>query len=256
MTYPTIYPTGATIYDPEKCWNGYTIYNIQGHGALLADMNGNEVKLWENVYGFPNKLLPGGHIMGSTSERNKKYGFQDMRDLVQIDWGGNIVWKFNQYDHIEDPGEEPQWMARQHHDYQREGNPVGYYVPGMDPLVDRGNTFIVCHKNINNPAITDKTLLDDSIIEVSWEGEILWEWLCHEHFDEYNFNEDAKNALYRHPNMRPSGADWMHINCASCLGPNKWYDLTRYWPIKHLLIFANCPFLTQIYFSKKSLSLS
>ena len=28
--------------------------------------------------------------------------------------------------------DEPRWMARQHHDYQREGNPVGYYVPGME----------------------------------------------------------------------------------------------------------------------------
>jgi hypothetical protein len=224
MTYPTIHPTGATIYNPEKCWNGYTLYNAMGYGALLVDMNGNEVKLWENLYGFPNKLLPGGHILGSTGERNKKYGFQDMRDLVQIDWDGNTVWKFNTYDYIEDPREEPQWMARQHHDYQRQGNPVGYYVPGMDPLVEGGKTLIVCHKNVDNPAITQHPLLDDSIIEVNWDGDIVWEWLCHEHFEAYEFTEDAKNTLCRHPNLRASGGDWMHINSASYLGPNKWYD--------------------------------
>lgn len=50
---------------------------------------------------------------------------QDKFDLVQIDWDGNIVWQFNQYEYIEDPGEEPRWMARQHHDFQREDNPVG-----------------------------------------------------------------------------------------------------------------------------------
>ena len=42
-------------------------------------------------------------------------------------------------------------MARQHHDYQREGNPVGYYAPGMDPMVERGNTLILCHKNVTIP---------------------------------------------------------------------------------------------------------
>jgi len=224
MTYPSVYPTGATIYNPKKCWNGYTLYHIQGYGALLIDMNGREVKLWDRVYGFPNKLLPGGYVLGSTGERNKKYGFQDMRDLVQIDWDGNIVWKFNQFDYIEDPGEEPQWMARQHHDYQRDGNPVGYYVPGMEPMVDKGNTLILCHKNVRNPEITDKNILDDAMIEVTWEGDIVWEWICSEHFNEYGFCEEAKNTMSRNPYMRAAGGDWMHINTMSTLGPNKWFD--------------------------------
>jgi hypothetical protein len=73
-----------------------------------------------------------------------------MTDLVQVDWDGNIVWKFEKYELVTDPGHEPTWMARQHHDYQREGNPVGYYVPGMDSMIDRGNTLILCHKNIQN----------------------------------------------------------------------------------------------------------
>lgn len=24
---PTVYPTGTTIYYPEKCWNGYTLFS-------------------------------------------------------------------------------------------------------------------------------------------------------------------------------------------------------------------------------------
>lgn len=227
MTYPSVYPTGVTIYDPEKCWNGYTIFQAKELGALLIDMNGREVQLWKGLHGFPNKLLPGGYVMGHTGERNAAYGMQDQIDLVQVDWDGNIVWKFNRYEYIEDPGEEPQWMARQHHDYQREGNPVGYYVPGMDPLVDRGNTLILCHKNLVNPKISDKLLIDDVIIEVTWDGEIIWEWICSDHFDEYGFSEAAKNIMCRNPNIRPVGGgmgDWMHINSMSVLGPNKWYD--------------------------------
>ena len=190
-------------------------------------MNGEEVQLWKGLHGFPNKLLPGGHVFGHTGERNPKYGTQDFMDLVQVDWDGNIIWKFNQYEYIEDPGEESQWMARQHHDFQREGNPVGYYVPGMDPSTEAGNTLIACHKNLKNLDISDKLLLDDVIVEVSWDGDILWEWVCSEHFHEMGFSENAKNVLCRNPNMRGvdnKAGDWNHMNSMSVLGPNKWYD--------------------------------
>lgn len=100
----TIFPTGVTIYNPEKCWSGYTILQAAERGALLIDMNGNEVRMWEGLQGFPNKMLPGGYVMGSLGERNPKYGLQDQTDLVQVDWDGNIVWKFDKAEYIEDPG--------------------------------------------------------------------------------------------------------------------------------------------------------
>ncbi|MGG7177252.1 aryl-sulfate sulfotransferase [Clostridium paraputrificum] len=227
MGHPTIYPTGVTFYNPKKSWSGYTIFQVNGLGALLINMNGKEVKLWKGLQGFPNKIFPGGYVLGSTGERNPKYGIQDMVDLVQVDWNGNIVWKFEEKEYIQDDGEESRWMARQHHDFQREGNSVGYYAPGSEPLVDRGNTLILCHENIKNNNISEKLLLDDKIIEVTWEGEIIWEWNINEHFEELGFNETAKNVICRDPNIRPVGGgmgDWMHINSISLLGPNKWYD--------------------------------
>jgi hypothetical protein len=227
MAYPSVYPTGTTIYDPEKCWNGFTIFQAKEVGATLIDMNGCEVQLWQGLHGFPNTILPGGFVMGNSGVRNSQYGMQDQVDLVQVDWDGNIVWKFDKYEHIEDPGEEPRWMARQHHDFQREGSPVGYYVPGMQPAFDKGNTMILSHKNVHNPEITDKLLCDDTIIEVNWEGDVIWEWICSEHFAEMGFSEEARNILSRNPNMRPAGGgvgDWMHINSMSLLGPNRWYD--------------------------------
>ncbi len=228
----TVYPTGTTIYDPEKCWNGYTVFQatmFQGNdvGAILIDMNGGVVNQWKGLDGIPNKMLPGGYILGSTGTRNPKYGSQDQLDLVQVDWNGNIVWKFNKYELVKDPRQKPTWMARQHHDFQREGNPVGYYVPGMDPLVKRGNTIILCHKNLQNLQISLKPLLDDTIIEVTWEGKIVWEWICSEHFEEMGFSEEAKNAIARNPYVRNvvgGPGDWMHINSMSTLGPNKWFD--------------------------------
>ncbi len=226
---PTVYPTGTTIYEPEKCWNGYTIFQPGDSGATLIDMNGNVANQWRDLKGLPgpNKILPGGYVMGATGQRDRKYGFQDNVDLVQVDWDGNIVWKFYKYELVKDPHRKATWMARQHHDYQREGNPVGYYVPGMEPLVDRGNTLIVCHRNLKNPAISDKLLLGDTIIEVNWNGEITWEWVCSDHFEEMGFSEEAKNVLARNPGIveaREGMGDWMHLNSASMLGPNKWFD--------------------------------
>jgi len=225
----TVYPTGTTIYEPTKCWNGYTIFQPGDSGAMLIDMNGNVVNQWRDLKGLPssNKILPGGYVMGTTKQRNRKYGSQDNVDLVQVDWDGDIVWQFNKYELVSDPHRAKTWMLRQHHDYQREGNPVGYYVPGMEPLVDRGNTLIACHKNLKNPNISDKLLLDDTIIEVTWDGNIVWEWICSEHFEEMGFSEEAKNVLARNPGTVPSGGgmgDWMHLNSVSTLGPNKWFD--------------------------------
>lgn len=45
MTYPTVYPTGVTVYDPKKSWSGYTIFQAKDVGALLIDMNGGGVQL-------------------------------------------------------------------------------------------------------------------------------------------------------------------------------------------------------------------
>lgn len=163
MGYPTIYPTSTTVYNPEKCWNGYTVFQAKDVGATIVDMNGNIIRQVQRLHGFPNKLLPNGILIGNTGRRDSKYGYQDMKSLVQVNWEGEVTWRFDQYENIEDPGEEPQWMARQHHDYQREGNPVGYYVPDMKPLIDKGNTLILSHKNLHNHNTTDKLLLDDSI---------------------------------------------------------------------------------------------
>ena len=225
MGKPSVHPMGTIIYKPEKCFNGYTLFQANEHGATLIDMNGGVVNHWRGLQGFPNKLLPGGQVFGSRAERNGTYGWQDQKDLVQVDWDGNVTWQFKQNEYVEDPGYDGEWMARQHHDYQREGNPVGYYVPGMECKTDSGNTLILTHTDVTVPEISLHKLISDRMIEVDWEGNILWDWCVHEHFDELGFDEAAKNVLARNPNIVGNGqGDWMHINCMSVLGPNKWYD--------------------------------
>lgn len=225
MGKPSVHPMGTIIYKPEKCFNGYTLFQAAGQGATLIDMNGGVVNHWHNLQGFPNKLLPGGQVFGSRGERNSTYGWQDQKDLVQVDWDGKVVWEFKQNEYIEDPGFEAEWMARQHHDFQREGNTVGYYVPGMEGKTNSGNTLILTHCDVVNPEMSLHTLIDDRIIEVDWEGNIVWDWKCNEHFNEMGFDEAAKNVIARNPNLGATGkGDWMHINSMSVLGPNKWYE--------------------------------
>ena len=48
MGQPSVFPHGTTIYNPEKCWNGYTIVPLINDGVLLFDMNGNEVRRWSS----------------------------------------------------------------------------------------------------------------------------------------------------------------------------------------------------------------
>ncbi len=239
LAYPTVYPRGTTIYKPDKCWNGYTIIptifiseenwgegeSVKDKGAYLIDMNGNVVKLWERVYGsHSNKVLPGGYIMGTTGPGQWLEGIE----LAQWDWDGNIVWKFDKAEKIKIK-DKWIWSARQHHDYQREGNPVGYYVPGMDPLVDRGKTLMNSIKIVKRPDITDKPIADTRVIEVTWDGKIVWEWLITDHWDELGLSEAAKNAFYRNPSYIEGYGDdgnarEIYFNNINYLGPNKWYD--------------------------------
>ncbi len=226
MGIPTIYPTGTTIYKPEKCFNGLTVFPAAGQGVMLIDMNGREVKLWKDVHGFPPKILPGGYLMASREVH--PYIPNEYYDLSQIDWDGNVVWSFNHYEEVAGAEGEKRMSGRYKSDFQREGNPVGYYVPGMDCKVDSGHTLLMVHREVKKKAISLYPLLDDVIIEVDWEGNVLWQWQCSDHFKELGFSEAAKNVLARNPGLRPAGpemtADWMHINNFNVLGPNKWYD--------------------------------
>lgn len=216
--FPTVFPHGTTIYKPDKCFNGFTILTTKGNQTILIDMNGNVVKHWPNVCDeeHPAKMLPNGYVMGATGKRGRLWHHPESNDLSVVDWDGNIVWTYK--------------MAGVHHDFQREGNPVGYYVPGMDSYTDKGKTLILSHKWVKNKRISDKKLYDDYIVEVDYNGKILFEWLASDHIKEMGFSRLARIVMYRYPNYTMTrtrgvvGGDWIHVNTASWLGPNKWYD--------------------------------
>ena len=84
MGAPSIYPTGTTIYDPEKCFNGFTLYDLDKVGTILVDMNGATMKVWDKLRGFPPKLLPNGDILGELGDRDPSIAYQDNTDVTQV----------------------------------------------------------------------------------------------------------------------------------------------------------------------------
>jgi uncharacterized protein (TIGR02246 family) len=221
----TVYPTGTTIYNPAKAWSGFTILDSPDQGAVIVDMNGTVVKQWKQFAGAsgPIRILPGGYVMGGTVPRPP---YQETVALAQFDWNGKEVWRFDRTEEVRLANGTTVWAARHHHDWHREGSPAGYYAPDAMPLVDRGRTMILAHKNVTVPAISNRRLEDDYILEVAWDGKVLWQWLASDHVDELGFSEEARNTIRQSVTWSEArqSADWLHINAATYVGPNRWYD--------------------------------
>lgn len=210
QAYPSVFPTGVTINKPDKAYNGYTIIGpmrATGHGLPLIDMNGKVVHKWMNVEGQPAKVLPGGNLMANLVYYDPEAWTERKSEglaVVELDWNGKEVWRFDKYEQRKPSAEmnvkeDLVWSANAHHDFQREGNPVGYYVPGME-YVKNGKTLIAGFKTIDGKETASLYIVDKT-------GKIIWEWLYKDHEKEYK-EKGISNFQ----------------NTASWVGPNKWYD--------------------------------
>jgi hypothetical protein len=76
------------------------------------------------------------------------------------------------------------------------------------------------------PAVADPPLEDDRLIEVTPDGKIVWEWTAGEHIDEMGFGADARAAIKAAADLNEARGtfDWLHINSATYLGPNRWFE--------------------------------
>lgn len=222
---PSVYPTGTTIYDPARAWNGYTVFVLPDTGAVLIDMNGRVARRWdqfEGASGGPTRVLPDGTVMGAIGRRPPH---QESLALAQFDWQDTLVWQFDRAEQVTLRDGQTRWSARQHHDWQREGFPAGYYSPDA-ALTAGGRTLILAHKNVNNAAISDRRLEDDYLYEVDRDGRVVWEWLASDHIGELGLSAGAREAIRTSApvNAARNSVDWLHINSATYVGPNRWFD--------------------------------
>jgi hypothetical protein len=223
---PSVYPTGTTIYKPDQAWSGYSVFVLPETGAVLIDMNGNTVRQWEQFVGLgggPVRILPGGHIVGPTGALQPH---QESIALSQYDWENNLVWQFDRAEQVTTREGQMIWAARQHHDWQRRDFPAGYYSPAADTSNRPIRTLILAHKNVLNENVSAVMLEDDWLYEVSADGEIQWQWHASEHVDELGFSAEARAVIRENADFNEGrgSADWLHINSATLVGPNKWFD--------------------------------
>jgi hypothetical protein len=133
----SVYPTGTTIYNPDRSWNGYTVLSpLRTQAVIVIDMNGNIVKRWDgyvNSAGGPARIFPDGIVMAANGARPPH---QESLELVQRDFEGNLIWRFDRTEQITTNDGKTIWSARQHHDWQREDFPAGYYSPKFEPSIE------------------------------------------------------------------------------------------------------------------------
>ena len=102
--------------------------------VIVIDMNGKIVKQWEgynNSAGGPARVFPGGVVVAAAGANPPR---QESLELVQRDFNGNVLWRFDHNEHIAVPEGQTKetktvWSARQHHDWQRQDFPAGFTQP-------------------------------------------------------------------------------------------------------------------------------
>jgi hypothetical protein len=193
---PSVYPVGVTLYQPDLTWNGYTVLSLLGApGVAVIDMNGRVVKQWSgysSAAGGPMRVLPNGEVIGAVGVRQ---GRQESLRLVQQDFSGREIWALDGQNEIQLADGSRDRALRQHHDWQRADFPAGYYSPATRPASTGAATLVLAHADRMVPAISDRLLQDDHLIEYGPDGRIRWQWLAGDHINEFGFSAAALAAI-------------------------------------------------------------
>jgi hypothetical protein len=197
---PSIFPTGVTIYRPEKAYNCYVLFDGRDTNTYLIDMNGNEVQSW-NYSGFPAEMINLKHIKGKRGHilAQKEPDIFANETLLELDWNENIVWSWGE--------KAPGGKAQQNHDLNRLPN---------------GNTLVLAKLTHAVPALNIESLNDQAIYEVTLDGDIIWKWVSSDHIEELGFSMVEAKELLLSNKMRPRSSLFV-INNMQPLGQNKWY---------------------------------
>ncbi|HWA64193.1 MAG TPA: aryl-sulfate sulfotransferase [Caulobacteraceae bacterium] len=205
--FPSIFPTGTTIYDPAKAWNGYVLFADPNGRTHLIDMAGNDVHVW-NVAGFPSEILDPalthgekGHLLVQTEDGPGPFGgIFNNRSIGELNWQGDIVWRWNGADG------KP---VRQNHDWAR---------------LPSGNTLIIATRDRNIPSLSKLSVADQVIQEIGPDGKVVWEWQVADHLQEFGFTEEGMKALRAELADGDKSPGFLTINDMAPIGPNKWFD--------------------------------
>jgi outer membrane protein assembly factor BamB len=217
--YPTIVKLGMTILKPGV-QPGYVIFGAPDGNAYAIDTKGEVARKWPSPE--PNtglgytRPLANGNLLARV-ERTSLSGAAGANtgadSVIEMDQDGRVVWRYSDKE------------RSLHHDEERMAN---------------GNTMFVCSKELNVPAISNRILQDDCLIEVDPSGKIVWEWQTADHFDEFEFSNEVKaeilagyggEARLGLGSPPPAKAfDWAHMNAASPIPESAGHTDARFKP--------------------------
>lgn len=187
---PWVLPSGLTLSDTARSYDGLTVYCVQGNDTIyVVNMKGEVVHEWTiGVLGAQLKPLPNGRVLVYTGERPQ---YKDI--VTEYDWNGNLVWTFSM----------PQAYTEFHHDLVRLTN---------------GNTLCLASRKIMLSKILPRKVIDDVLLEVSPEKKVVWKWSVLEHFNQLGLTKETLAYIKSHP----KAVDLFHTNSLQVLPRNKW----------------------------------
>jgi len=201
---------GVTIHDPNKAWNGYTLFSetfaepVWEKGLETAihliDMDGNRVHTWHQdrtTVQSHAQLLPNGHLLYPTHDRSDVSRCDNV-GLFELDPDSQVVWSLR---------------CRVDHDFQVQPN---------------GNLLI--HTITENfcPALGPELKRHAYMVEVTRDKELVWEWRCEEHLGELRDLLSPKG--WDHLMDRATGQfafDWAHNNTLQLIPHNEAWEKER-----------------------------
>lgn len=200
MAPASVFPTGVTIYRPDKAYNSYVLFDGRDTHSYLIDMNGTDIKVWDYA-GFPAEIIDPNLTNGERGHVfvQKEPEIFHNKTLLELNWEGDIVWEWG----LKAPG----GSAHQNHAQCRLAN---------------GNTLLLSSVERLIPEVSDKPQRDQAFYEVNPRGEIVWQWVCSDHLDALGLSHTAKELMVS-TRMRPRGY-LLVLNSMAPLGPNKWYS--------------------------------
>lgn len=201
---------GLTYYDSRRAFPGVTLLTpLQDTGVWMIDMYGEVVKHWETGYspGMYGELLPNGHLLyhgklqdGPLADLEGAGGA-----LLEFDGDGHKVWEY-------------QDLYLHHGFYRMEnGNTLvirWVEVPkhiasrirtGAPEVKEISDEIAAKVKNAGSGTERNNVTWGDAIQEVTCRGDVVWEWIGHEHLDP---EIDRRCVFCRH-------SEWTHANSIS-----------------------------------------
>jgi len=166
---------GVTLLKRDKCDDSYRLYSSRGtEVANIIDLDGRQVHQWSYPQGHTwhlAEMLPNGHLVAI---------IKDVM-ILELDFNSKFLWKAK---------------LRAHHDFARLTN---------------GNTLVVSRRPLPNPWTNSGRLTLDTLVELTPDNKVVWEWKVEEH---------AKEIAQHVPLQMPPPKlfpDWPHINTIEVL---------------------------------------